>query len=104
MAEYPINKGIGRSPEFQGLKSWYLFIFAGCLLGVFLLFAIMYILGIDQWICIGFGIIASSVSVWITFRLNARYGEWGLMKLQARRTHPYYIISRRHIYVLFKRS
>ena len=29
METYPINKGIGRSVEFQGLKSQYLFIFAG---------------------------------------------------------------------------
>ena len=29
MAEYPINKGIGRPVEFKGLKAQYLFIFAG---------------------------------------------------------------------------
>jgi hypothetical protein len=29
MAEYSINKGIGRSAEFQGLKAQYLFLFAG---------------------------------------------------------------------------
>ena len=27
MAEYPINKGIGRPVEFKGLKAQYLFIF-----------------------------------------------------------------------------
>ena len=45
MAEYPINKGIGRSPEFKGLKSQYLFIFAGGLLALFVLFVIMYMAG-----------------------------------------------------------
>ena len=35
METYPINKGIGRSVEFQGLKSQYLFIFAGGLLALF---------------------------------------------------------------------
>ena len=29
MAEYNINKGIGQSVEFKGLKAQYLFIFAG---------------------------------------------------------------------------
>ena len=77
MAEYPINKGIGRSPEFKGLKSQYLFIFAGGLLALFVLFVIMYMAGIDQWVCIGFGVICASVLVWVTFRLNAKYGEWG---------------------------
>ena len=32
MADYPINKGIGHSVEFKGLKAQYLFIFAGGLM------------------------------------------------------------------------
>ena len=35
MAEYPINKGIGRPVEFKGLKAQYLFIFCGGLLALF---------------------------------------------------------------------
>ena len=88
MAKYPVNKGIGRSPEFKGLKSQYLFIFA-------VVFVIMYMVGIDQWVCIGFGVVSASVLVWATFRMNAKYGEWGLMKLHALRSHPRYIINRR---------
>lgn len=42
MAEFPINKGIGRSVEFKGLKAQYLFIFCGGLLVVFVLFVILY--------------------------------------------------------------
>ena len=52
MEPYPINKGIGRSVEFQGLKSQYLFIFAGGLLALFVLFVILYMAGVNQWICI----------------------------------------------------
>ena len=55
MAEYPVNKGIGRPVEFKGLKAQYLFIFCGGLLALFVLFVILYMVGIDQWICIGFG-------------------------------------------------
>ena len=88
MAKYPVNKGIGRSPEFKGLKSQYLFIFAGGLLALFVVFVIMYMVGIDQWVCIGFGVVSASVLVWATFRMNAKYGEWGLMKLHALRSHP----------------
>ena len=50
MAEYPINKGIGRPVEFKGLKAQYLFIFCGGLLALFVLFVILYMVGIDQWI------------------------------------------------------
>ena len=95
MAKYPVNKGIGRSPEFKGLKSQYLFVFAGGLLALFVVFVIMYMVGIDQWVCIGFGVVSASVLVWATFRMNAKYGEWGLMKLHALRSHPRYIINRR---------
>ncbi len=34
MAEYPVNKGIGRPVEFKGLKAQYLFIFCGGLLAL----------------------------------------------------------------------
>lgn len=97
METYPINKGIGRSVEFQGLKSQYLFIFAGGLLALFVLFVILYMAGVNQWICIGFGGIAASVLVWQTFSLNKRYGEHGLMKRSALHSHPRYLINRRPI-------
>ena len=53
--KYTINKGIGRSVEFKGLKAQYLFLFAGGLLAVFVLLVIFYTAGADQWACIGFG-------------------------------------------------
>lgn len=104
MAEFPINKGIGRSVEFKGLKAQYLFIFCGGLLVVFVLFIILYMVGIDQWFCIGFGVISASVLVWQTFALNARYGQYGLMKLGTVRSHPRYLINRRRIARLFTRK
>lgn len=103
MADYPINKGIGRSVEFKGLKAQYLFIFVGGLLALFVLFVIFYMIGIDQWICIGFGVVSASVLVWQTFALNARYGEHGLMKLGATKSHPRYLLNRRRISRLIKK-
>jgi hypothetical protein len=100
--EYMINKGIGKSVEFQGLKSQYLFIFAGGLLAVFIIFVVMFMAGVSQWICIGFGMIAASVLVWLTFSLNARYGEHGLMKVFARRQHPRYLLNRKTFSRLFR--
>ena len=97
METYPINKGIGRSVEFQGLKSQYLFIFAGGLLALFVLFVILYMAGVNQWICIGFGGTSASVLVWQTFSLNKKYGEHGLMKRSALHSHPRYLINRRRI-------
>lgn len=101
--EYSINKGIGRPAEFKGLKSQYLFIFAGGLLSVFIVFVIMYMIGIAQMICIGFGAISAGTLVWATFHLNEKYGEHGLMKLQASKNHPDFIINRRRIIQLIAR-
>lgn len=100
--EYNINKGIGKSVEFKGLKAQYLFIFAGGLLAVFIVFVVMYMAGVDQWICIGFGVIAASAQVWLTFNLNAKYGEHGLMKVLAKRQHPRFLINRKNSRRLFQ--
>ena len=70
--------------EFKGLKSQYLFIFAGGLLAVFVVFIVLFMAGVNQWLCIGFIVSASLLLVWQTFRLNARYGTHGLMKAAAR--------------------
>ena len=102
METYPINKGIGRSVEFHGLKSLYLFIFAGGLLALFVLFVILYMAGVNQWICIGFGGTSASILVWQTFSLNRKYGEHGLMKRSALHSHPRYLINRRRIPRLFR--
>lgn len=102
--EFNINKGIGKSVEFKGLKSQYLFIFAGGLLAVFVVFVIMYMIGTSQWVCIGFGVIAASVLVWQTFSLNEKYGEHGLMKVMAVKQHPRYLINREMPHRLFKKK
>jgi hypothetical protein len=56
---------------------------------------------VGQWVCICFGVTASSILVWLTFRLNTRYGEHGLMKRMAKRQHPRYLINRRPVFGLF---
>lgn len=46
----------------------------------------MYMVGINQWVCIIFGVTSATLLVWLTFRLNEKYGTHGLMKLSARKT------------------
>lgn len=104
MAEFEINKGVGRDVEFKGLRAQYLFIFAGGLLAVFVMFVILYMAGVGQWFCIGFGVVAATIIVWLTFSLNKRYGSHGLMKLFATRQHPRRILSRKRIIRLIKKQ
>lgn len=95
--KYHINKGIGRTVEFKGLKAQYLFVFAGGLLTILILVMIMYMAGIHTYLCLSFGIGAASITIWKTFALNAKYGEHGLMKRGAKDKQPKYIISRKII-------
>lgn len=102
--EYSINKGIGRPAEFKGLKSQYLFLFAGGLLSVFVVFVIMYMAGISQTVCIAFGVVSAGTLVWAVFHLNEKYGEHGLMKKMALKNHPRYIINRMAFNRIFKNA
>ena len=106
MSSYNINKGIGRTVEFKGLKAQYLFIFAGGLLAVLLLVMVMYMAGANSFLCISIGTIGASLIVWRTFAMNRKYGEHGLMKAGARKRHPKYIVCRKavHRYLKYKRK
>ena len=95
MTTYSINKGIGRTVEFRGLKAQYLFIFAGGLLGILILVMILYMAGVSPYVCLFLGAGGASLLVWQTFSLNKKYGQHGLMKLAANKRHPRYLISRK---------
>lgn len=99
---YNINKGIGRTVEFKGLKAQYLFIFASGLLGMLILVMILYMAGVNSYFCLLLGTGGASLIVWQTFSLNKKYGEHGLMKIGARKRHPRYIICRKSIHRYLK--
>ena len=83
MAEYEIHKGVGRGPEFKGLRGPYLFLFAGGLLFDVLLIVVCRLAGM-------------STAAYLTLGL-AVYGEHGLMKRVARCRRPRRIASRRSV-------
>ena len=100
MASWDINKGIGRTVEFKGLKAQYLFLFAGGLLAVFGLVVVCYLCGMSQWLCLGIGLVGATLVVWQTFAMNRKYGQYGLMKQGAIRMHPRYLINRRSVFLM----
>lgn len=102
MNRYNINKGIGRTVEFKGLKAQYLFLFAGGLLGMLILIMILYMTGVNSYLCLFIGIGGGSLLVWQTFSLNKKYGEHGLMKVGAKKRHPRYIICRKPVHHYFQ--
>lgn len=101
MRTYSINKGVNKPAEFKGLQSQYLYIFAGGLLASFLVFIVLYFAGINQWACIFVGVLFALFVIWLTISLNRKYGQFGIMKLQATKNFPRRIINRRSIQKLF---
>lgn len=104
MATWEINKGVGRTVEFKGLKAQYLFLFIGGLLGVFILVVMLYLCSVNQLFCLALGLVGATLIVWQTFAMNRKYGAYGLMKRRAIGLHPRYFINNRSIRHLFQQS
>ena len=85
---YKINKGINKSIEFKGLKAQYIWYFGGGVIALLVIFAIMYIIGINSFICLGIILIAGTVLVIKIYALSNKYGEHGMMKAIAKRSVP----------------
>lgn len=85
---YKINKGINQSIEFKGLKAQYIWYLGGGVILLIFLFAILYIIALPTFVCIGLIGICGTVLVMGTYRISRKYGEHGLMKAIARRQLP----------------
>ena len=90
---YQINKGINKSIEFKGLKAQYIWYLAGGVVGLLIVFAILYIIGINPFFCVGIILIAGTVLVVKVYALSNKYGEHGMMKKLAQRSVPHAIKS-----------
>lgn len=85
---YTINKGINKPIEFKGLKAQYIWYLGGGLLGLLILFAILYICGVNTFVCLGIIIIAGTALFIHVYKLSHKYGEHGMMKALAKRSIP----------------
>lgn len=85
---YPINKGINSSLEFRGLKAQYIWYLAGGLVAVLILFAILYISGVNAYMCIAIALVTGGGLFVYVYKLNNQYGQYGLMRKAAQRKVP----------------
>lgn len=85
---YQINKGVNKSVEFKGLKAQYIWYLGGGLIGLLVLFAILYIAGVNSFVCVGVIILAGSFLFTYVYKLSHKYGEHGMMKQVAKRNIP----------------
>jgi uncharacterized membrane protein len=85
---YLINKGVGRAIEFKGLKAQYIWYLGICIAALLVLFAAMYILGVNMYVClVSIGILGLGL-VMVVYNLSHKYGEHGLMKTLAGKAVP----------------
>ena len=76
---YKINKGINKPIEFKGFKAQYIAYLAIGLVLLMILFALLYIVGINLYLCIlVVGGLGTGLFM-IVFRLSLQYGEHGLL-------------------------
>jgi Domain of unknown function (DUF4133) len=85
---YKINKGINKPIEFKGLKAQYIGYLGAGLVALMILFAVMYITGINAFICVGLVLAAGTFLFIYVHKLSRTYGEYGMMKKIARRSIP----------------
>ncbi|WP_259070350.1 DUF4133 domain-containing protein [Mucilaginibacter sp. X4EP1] len=101
---YQINKGINKALEFKGLKAQYIGYLAGGLVALLISFAVLYICGINTYLCVvligGLG----TALVMTVFRMSHKYGQYGLMKKNAKNGLPDYLKFRsRKLFIHLKK-
>lgn len=91
---YTINKGINKSIEFRGLKAQYIWYFGGGIIGLLILFAVLYISGVNALVCVGIILTSGTALTIKIYALSNTYGEHGMMKKLARQSVPKVVRSR----------
>jgi hypothetical protein len=85
---YQINKGINKPVEFKGLKAQYIWYLGGALLALLVLFAILFICGVNTFICLGIILALGAYVVTYVYKLSHTHGQYGMMKKMAKRSIP----------------
>jgi type IV secretory pathway TrbD component len=88
---YPINRAINRPITFHGLKAQYI-VYAGALIaGDLVFFVILFVAGVNNWICITISFGLGAFGVIRFYRLSLKYGEFGIARKKAARLMPHTI-------------
>lgn len=85
---YIINKGINKAIEFKGLKAQYIGYLAGGLLILLVLFASLYVAGLNTYICLLLIAVLGTAHFMLIYHLSDTYGRYGLVKKLARKNIP----------------
>jgi voltage-gated potassium channel Kch len=97
---YTINKGINKPIEFKGLKAQYVVYLAVGLIALFILFAVMYVIGVNMFVCLALVATLGTALFMFVYRMSDTYGQHGLLKKIARRQLPAFVkASSRKVFI-----
>jgi voltage-gated potassium channel Kch len=97
---YTINKGINKPIEFKGLKAQYIVYLAVGLIALFILFAVMYVIGVNMFVCLALVATLGTALFMFVYRMSDTYGQHGLLKKIARRQLPAFVkASSRKVFI-----
>src|SRR5690348_12985859 len=88
---YTINKGINKPVEFRGLKAQYIWYLGGGLIMLLIAFAILYICGVNTFVCLSIVVISGTALFIYVYKLSHKYGVYGMMKALAKKKVPHVI-------------
>ena len=90
---YKINKGINKPIEFKGLKAQYIAYLAVGLIVLLILFAALYIIGVNMFVCLGITALLGTGLFMVVYHMSDTYGQYGLIKKMAKRNLPVFLKS-----------
>lgn len=100
---YQINKGINKSIEFKGLRAQYIWYLGAGIIALLILFAIMYVVGVPSFMCIGIIVVSGTMLVIKIYAMSNKYGEYGMMKAMARPSIPKTVKNNsRKVFIIIK--
>lgn len=99
---YGINKGVNAPIVFKGLQGQYIGYLGGGVAGLLILFVLLYLCGVNTWICLVIVFPGGGYLFHWVYRTNKNFGVHGVMKQSARRLLPKAIRNNSRIH-FFKR-
>lgn len=100
---YKINKGINKPIEFKGLKAQYIWYLGAGILWLMVVFAVLYMCGVNTFVCLGLVLTGGTILFMHIYKLSHTYGQYGMMKMLARRSMPKLIkVRSRKVFIVIK--
>lgn len=91
---YKVHKGINKPLEFKGLKAQYIWHLAGSLVGVPVVYGVMHLSGVNDYLGLPLALGLGGLLTRRVYRMSEKYGQYGLMKKEARKAVPGALLSR----------